>query len=116
MIYGDGAFKDPIGGIWELADPTTTIAATDGLNGTPTEVKLKYIISTSACEGMTSEEMEAVVASESAKRKQSSDIDTQASLGTTPRRIVDLLASLADLTTGSGDRQTPVVYIQNYLT
>lgn len=114
MIFGDGAFKDPVGGIWELADPTTTIAATDGLEGTPEEVKLKYIAS--ACEGMTAEEIEAVVVSESAKRKQSNSIDNQASLGTTPRRIVDLLASLSDLTTGSGDRQTPVVYIQNYLT
>lgn len=113
MVYGDGAFKDPVGGIWELADPTTTPGATSGLRGTPKEVKLKYIAS--AYEGKTPEEIEAIVAEESAKRKSTEDITGEASLGTTPRRIVDLLASLSDLTTGSGDRQTPVVYIKNYL-
>jgi len=113
MVYGDGAFKDPVGGIWELADPQTTLGATSGLKGTPKEVKLKYIAS--AHEGKTPEEIEAIVAEESAKRKGTEDITGEASLGTTPRRITDLLASLADLTTGSGDRQTPVVYIKNYL-
>lgn len=113
MVYGDGAFKDPVGGIWELADPTTTPGATSGLRGTPKEVKLKYIAS--AYEGKTSEEIESIVAEESAKRKGTEDLTGEASLGTTPRRIVDLLASLSDLTTGSGDRQTPVVYIKNYL-
>ncbi len=113
MVYGDGAFKDPVGGIWELADPQTTLGSTDGLRGTPKEVKLKFIAS--AYEGKTSEEIEAIVAEESAKRKHTEDITGEASLGTTPRRIVDLLASLSDLTTGSGDRQTPVVYIKNYL-
>jgi len=113
MVYGDGAFKDPIGGIWELADPTTTLAATSGLFGTPKEVKLKYIASSH--EGKTAEEIEAIVAEESAKRKMAEDVTTASSLGTTPRRITDLLASLADLTTGSGDRQTPVVLIRNYL-
>ena len=113
MVNGDGAFKDPVGGIWELADPTTTPGATSGLRGTPKEVKLKYIAS--AYEGRTPEEIEAIVAEESVKRKSIEDITGEASLGTTPRRIVDLLASLSDLTTGSGDRQTPVVYIKNYL-
>ena len=113
MVYGDGAFKDPVGGIWELADPCTTLGATSGLKGTPKEVKLKYLAS--ANEGKTSEEIEAIIAEESAKRKATAEITGEASLGTTPRQITDLLASLADLTTGSGDRQTPVVYIRNYL-
>ena len=113
MVYGDGAFKDPVGGIWELADPCTTLAATSGLEGTPKEVKLKYIAS--ANEGKTSEEIEAIVAEESAKRKCTNEITGEASLGTTPRKITDLLATLADITTGSGDRMTPAVLIQNYL-
>ena len=113
FVYGDGAFKDPIGGIWELADPTTTLGATYGLSGTPKEVKLKYIAS--KFEGKSAEEIEEIVAEESAKRKVMKSITEEVSLGTTPRRITDLLASLADLTTGSGDRQTPVVYIKNYL-
>ena len=113
FVYGDGAFKDPVGGIWELADPTTTLGATSGLAGTPKEVKLKYLAS--ANEGKTAEEIEAIVAAESAKRKSTEDVTGEASLGTTPRQITDLLASLADLTTGSGDRQTPVVLIKNYL-
>ena len=113
FVYGDGAFKDPVGGIWELADPTTTLGATAGLKGTPKEVKLKYIAS--ANEGKTSEEIAEIVAQESAKRKNTEDVTGDNSLGTTPRQITDLLASLADLTTGSGDRCTPVVYIKNYL-
>ena len=113
FVYGDGAFKDPVGGIWELADPTTTLGATSGLAGTPKEVKLKYLAS--ANEGKTAEEIEAIVAAESAKRKSTEDVTGEASLGTTPRQITDLLASLADLTTGSGDRQTPVVLIKNFL-
>lgn len=113
MVYGDGAFKDPVGGIWELADPQTTLGATSGLRGTPKEVKLKYIAS--ANEGKTSEEIANIVAKETAKRKNTEDISSETSLGTTPRQITDLVASLADLTTGSGDRQTPIVYIKNYL-
>ena len=113
FVYGDGAVKDPGGGIWELADPITTLGATTGLAGTPKEVKLKYLAS--ANEGKTAEEIEAIVAAESAKRKSTEDVTGEASLGTTPRQITDLLASLADLTTGSGDRQTPVVLIKNYL-
>lgn len=113
MVYGDGAFKDPVGGIWELADPTTTLAATSGLAGTPKEVKLKFIASKH--EGKTPEEIEAIVVAEKAKRVNTEEVTGEASLGTTPRQITDLVASLSDLTTGSGDRQTPVVYIQNYL-
>lgn len=113
FVYGDGAFKDPVGGIWELADPQATLGATKGLSGTPKEVKLKLIAS--QFEGKTPEEIEVIVAEERAKRKNTEDVTGDASLGTTPRRITDLLASLADLTTGSGDRQTPVVYIKNYL-
>lgn len=113
FVYGDGAFKDPVGGIWELADPTTTLGATSGLKGTPKEVKLKFIAS--ANEGKSSDEIAKIVEEESAKRKNTEDFTTESSLGTTPRRITDLLASLSDLTTGSGDRQTPVVYIKNYL-
>ena len=113
MVYGDGAFKDPVGGIWELADPQTTLGATSGLRGTPKEVKLKFIAS--ANEGKTAEEIEKIVKEESEKRKNTNDLETENSLGTTPRQITDLVASLADLTTGSGDRQTPVVYIKNYL-
>lgn len=113
FVYGDGAFKDPVGGIWELADPQACLGATSKLRGTPKEVKLKFIAS--ANEGKTPEEIEAIIAEEKMKRKESEDITGENSLGTTPRRITDLLASLADLTTGSGDRQTPVVYIKNYL-
>lgn len=113
FVFGDGAFKDPVGGIWELADPTTTLGATAGLAGTPKEVKLKYLASKN--DDKTPEEIEAIVAKEKAARVASTDITGEASLGTTPRQITDLVASLADLTTGSGDRQTPVVYISGYL-
>lgn len=113
FVYGDGAFKDPVGGIWELADPVACLASTSGLKGTPKEVKLKLIASEH--EDKSAEEIAAIVAEERAKRKATEDVTGENSLGTTPRRITDLLASLADLTTGSGDRCTPVVYIQNYL-
>lgn len=113
MVYGDGAFKDPVGHIWELADPTTTLAHTEGLSGTPKEVKLKYFVS--KYPDKTKEEIEEIIANEKAKRVQTEDITGEASLGTTPRRKVDLLASMFDLISGSGDRQTPVVYCENYL-
>lgn len=113
FVFGDGAFKDPVGGIWELADPTTTPGATAGLKGTPKEVKLKYIAS--ANEGCSSRQLEEIVAEEKRKRLSTADVTKEESLGTTPRRITDLVASIADLTTGSGDRQTPVVYIKGYL-
>lgn len=113
MVYGDGAFKDPVGHIWELADPTTTLAHTSGLGGTPKEVKLKYFVS--KYPDKTKEEIEKIIADEKSKRMQTEDITGEASLGTTPRRKVDLLASMFDLISGSGDRQTPVVYCENYL-
>ena len=112
-VFGDGAFKDPVGGIWELADPTTTPGFTEGLKGTPEEVKLKFIASQH--KGKTKEEIEQIVAEEKAARKAAKNISENASLGTTPRQITDLISSLSDLTTGSGDRQTPVVLVQNYL-
>lgn len=112
-VFGDGAFKDPVGGIWELADPVTTLAATEGLRGTPEEVKLKFIASVH--KDKSPEEIERIVAEEKEARKAAKDISETASLGTTPRQITDLISSLSDLTTGSGDRQTPVVLIQNYL-
>lgn len=113
LVFGDGAFKDPVGGIWELADPEPSLGATKGLAGTPKEVKLKYLAS--ANEGKSPEEIEAIIAEERRKRKETEELSGEASLGTTPRRKTDLLASLSDLITGSGDRQTPVVYIKNYL-
>ncbi len=112
MVYGDGAFKDPVGHIWELADPTTTLAATDGLFGTPKEVKLKYIASSH--EDKTPEEVAEIVAQMAAERRATNDLASNASLGTTPRQITDLVASLCDLVSGSGDKCTPVVYITGY--
>lgn len=113
MVYGDGAFKDPVGGIWELADPVTTLGATSGLAGTPKEVKLKYLAS--KYPDKTQEELAEIIAKEKAKRMNTDDMTGEASLGTTPRQKTDLLASLMDLTTGSGDEQTPVVYVTGYL-
>jgi len=112
MVYGDGAFKDPVGHIWELADPTTTPAATSGLCGTPKEVKLKYIASEH--EDKTPEEVAAIVAEMAAQRRASENMASEASLGTTPRQITDLVASLCDLISGSGHQCTPVVYISGY--
>jgi len=103
MIYGDGAFKDPVAGIWELADPVVSPAYTKGLEGTPTEYKLKYLADSLELED---HEIKAKIK----ERK----VSKQESLGTTPRRIPDLVGSLADLTSGSGDRGTPVVHIQGY--
>lgn len=114
MVYGDGAFKDPVGGIWELADPVTTLGATSGLSGTPKEVKLKYIASKYGAE-KTQRELEEIISYERSERRKNDDVTGEASLGTTPRQITDLLASLMDLTTGSGDEQTPVVYVTGYL-
>lgn len=113
FVFGDGAFKDPVGEIWELADPTTTPAATEGLSGTPEEVKLKFLASVH--KDKSKEEIEKIVAEAKAVREAEKNISGEASLGTTPRQRTDLISSLSDLTTGSGDRQTPVVLIQNYL-
>lgn len=112
MIYGDGAFKDPIGKIWELADPVVSPAYTKGLVGTPNEIKIKYIADTEL-DNLKGEEAE-----EAMRKKISSKanelVGENSSLGTTPRAITDLLGSLSDLTSGSGDKGTPIVYIQGY--
>lgn len=112
MIYGDGAFKDPIGGIWELADPVVSPAHTAGLNGTPNEIKLKYLAD-NVISDLNGEEA-ANAMKELIKAKDSNLVGNQASQGTTPRRITDLLGSLCDLTSGSGDKGTPIILIQNY--
>lgn len=108
LIYGDGAFKDPVCGIWELADPVVSPAHTEGLVGVPREIKLKYIADNS--EGDAGE---AVLDAIKEKRK-SVDMDENSALGTTPRRFADLVGSLCDLTSGSGDKGTPVVYVSGY--
>ncbi len=113
MVYGDGCFKDPNGEIWELADPEPCLAATSGIHGTPKEVKLKYLVS--AHKDKSPEQIEQIVAEESAKRQATEELEGEASLGTTPRQISALLASLSDLISGSGDRQTPFIHIRNYL-
>lgn len=112
MVYGDGAFKDPIGKIWELADPVVSPAYTDGLHGTPSELKMKYLADTEL-KGLSTDEMEKVIID----RIHEKDVDLlgkDETLGTTPRRLTDLLGSLADLTSGSGDKGTPVVMVQGY--
>ena len=112
MVYGDGAFKDPVGHIWELADPVVSPAYTKGLEGTPNEIKLKYI-SDNKFADLKGEELKSAVKEEI--RKKSSDLKgNMASQGTTPRRLTDLIGSLCDLTSGSGDKGTPVVFIQGY--
>lgn len=108
MIYGDGAFKDPVGKIWELADPVVSPGYTPGLAGTPHELKLKYIAD-NELQNLTAEEMKSVI-QQRIKAKEA----TQQSLGTTPRRITDLVGSLCDLTSGSGDKGTPIVLVQGY--
>lgn len=112
MVYGDGAFKDPVTGIWELADPVTTLGFTSGMAGTPIEVKTKYLAS--KYPHLSQEELQKVIAEEKRKRIESGDITSEASLGTTPRQKTDLAASCMDLTSGSGDLQTPVVYTYNF--
>ena len=112
MVYGDGAFKDPVGGIWELADPVVSPAYTDGLRGTPNEIKLKYI-SDNVLSNLRGEELNNAMKDE-IRKKEDNLVGQNKSLGTTPRRITDLVGSLCDLTSGSGDKGTPVVYIQGY--
>lgn len=112
MVYGDGAFKDPVGGIWELADPVCSPAYTELLKGKPNEIKLKYIADNELA-GLSGEE--AVLAmKEIIKNKEQDLVNNIKSQGTTPRQITDLLGSLADLTSGSGDKGTPIILIQNY--
>lgn len=112
MVYGDGAFKDPVGGIWELADPVVSPAHTKGLDGTPNEIKLKYI-SDNVYDNLRGEELAEAIKKE-IKAKQSNLTGSMLSQGTTPRRLTDLIGSLCDLTSGSGDKGTPVVFIQGY--
>ena len=112
MVYGDGAFKDPVGGIWELADPVCSPAFTSGLVGKPNEIKLKYIADNDL-KHLSGEQ--AISAMKQAIASKESDlVGNNKSLGTTPRQLTDLLASLADLTSGSGDKGTPFVLVQNY--
>ena len=112
MVYGDGAFKDPQGKIWELADPVASPAYTDGLIGTPNELKLKYLADNDF-KDLSGEELKKAI-SESIKSKQSNLVGNMASQGTTPRQLTDLIGSLCDLTSGSGDKGTPVVLVQGY--
>ena len=112
MVYGDGAFKDPIGKIWELADPVVSPAYTAGLEGTPNELKLKYLADNDFADLNGDELKEAIKAKIQAK--DGDLVGQMASEGTTPRRLTDLIGSLCDLTSGSGDKGTPIVYIQGY--
>lgn len=112
MIYGDGAFKDPVGGIWELADPVVSPFYTKGLEGSPNEIKLKYI-SDNKFADLSGDELNEAIKNE-IKQKDANLKGTIASQGTTPRRYTDLIGSLCDLTSGSGDKGTPVVYISGY--
>lgn len=112
MVYGDGAFKDPQGKIWELADPVVSPAFTEGLRGTPNELKLKYLADNDFAH-LSGEELKAAI-SDSIKSKDSDLVGNMASEGTTPRQLTDLIGSLCDLTSGSGDKGTPIVFIQGY--
>ena len=112
MVYGDGAFKDPQGKIWELADPVVSPAFTDGLIGTPNELKLKYLADNDF-KDLSGEELKKAI-SESIKSKTDNLVGNMASQGTTPRQLTDLIGSLCDLTSGSGDKGTPVVLVQGY--
>ncbi len=112
MVYGDGAFKDPKGKIWELADPVVSPAFTDGLVGTPNELKLKYLADNDY-KDLKGDALKAAI-SESIKNKGNNLVGNMASQGTTPRQLTDLIGSLCDLTSGSGDKGTPVVLVQGY--
>ena len=112
MVYGDGAFKDPQGKIWELADPVVSPAYTEGLIGTPNELKLKYLADNDF-KDLSGEELKKAI-SDSIKAKNSNLVGNMASQGTTPRQVTDLIGSLCDLTSGSGDKGTPIILIQGY--
>lgn len=112
MVYGDGAFKDPMGRIWELADPVVSPAFTDGLKGTPNELKLKYLADNDFKDLSGDALKEAI--SKSIRAKGSNLVGNMVSEGTTPRQLTDLIGSLCDLTSGSGDKGTPVVLVQGY--
>ncbi len=112
MVYGDGAFKDPVGKIWELADPVVSPGYTDGLVGQPNEVKLKYLADNQFAD-LKGEELKAAI-SDFIRKKDADLVGQMVSQGTTPRRLTDLIGSLCDLTSGSGDKGTPIIYIQGY--
>jgi len=112
MVYGDGAFKDPVGHIWELADPVVSPAYTSGLEGTPNEIKLKYVSDNKFADLKGDELKEAI--KEEIRNKEKDLKGQMITQGTTPRRLTDLIGSLCDLTSGSGDKGTPVIYIQGY--
>ena len=114
MVYGDGAFKDPVGKIWELADPVVSPFYTSGLEGTPNELKLKYLADNDYS-SLSGEELREAISKAIKDKPQESLVGNMVSEGTTPRRLTDLIGSLCDLTSGSGDKGTPVVYIQGYL-
>ena len=114
MVYGDGAFKDPVGKIWELADPVVSPAYTGGLEGTPNELKLKYLADNDFAE-LTGQALREAI-EKAIETKDKNLKGTMATQGTTPRRLTDLIGSLCDLTSGSGDKGTPVVWIQGYFT
>lgn len=112
MIYGDGAFKDPVGKIWELADPVVSPAYTSGLEGTPNEVKLKYLADNNFAD-LKGEDLKKAI-SDYITHKEADLVGSMESQGTTPRQLTDLIGSLSDLTSGSGDKGTPIIYIQGY--
>lgn len=112
MVYGDGAFKDPVGKIWELADPVVSPAYTSGLDGTPSELKLKYLADNDFAD-LSGEELRSAIKQE-IRKKDADLVGKMVSEGTTPRQLTDLIGSLCDLTSGSGDKGTPIVYIQGY--
>ena len=112
MVYGDGAFKDPVGKIWELADPVVSPAYTAGLDGTPNEVKLKYLADNNFAD-LRGEELKQAI-SEFITNKNEDLVGAMEAQGTTPRKLTDLIGSLSDLTSGSGDKGTPIVFIQGY--
>ena len=113
MVYGDGAFKDPVGKIWELADPVVSPAYTAGLEGTPNELKLKYLADNDFAD-LSGEALREAIKGEIQKKDGSSLVGKMAAQGTTPRRLTDLIGSLCDLTSGSGDKGTPIIHIQGY--
>ncbi len=112
MVYGDGAFKDPVGKIWELADPVVSPAYTSGLEGTPNELKLKYLADNEFA-GLSGDELKEAIKGK-IQEKDDNLVGQMASEGTTPRQLTDLIGSLCDLTSGSGDKGTPIVFIQGY--
>lgn len=112
MVYGDGAFRDPVGRIWELADPVVSPAYTKGLEGTPNELKLKYLADNDFAQ-LSGEELEKAI-QDAIRQKDENLVGNMAAQGTTPRRLTDLIGSLCDLTSGSGDKGTPFVLVQGY--